>query len=77
MQRQVMAAFTEAAEPVEPGDFGFILPWPYVLETGAQYFRHGVLPRAGGWDDQEEDWKTDIRTLTIIRDYVEAQRKKS
>lgn len=44
-----------------PKDYQFHYPRWYVLKTWHQYRNHGVLPEAGGWNDQparlvNDDW---------------------
>ena len=47
--------------PEEEHDFGFYYPADYVLDTWEKYRRHGTLPEAGAYNDQDpllvqHDW---------------------
>lgn len=47
--------------PDEETDFGFYYPADYVLDTWEKYHKHGTLPEAGAYNDQDpllvqHDW---------------------
>lgn len=59
-------------------DDGFYFPIDYLLRTWDAYRNHGVLPDAGGINDQNPKWWVDINRLArrfalIKRDLKEAQ----
>ena len=64
MQRAVRKHWRNAAKrehkPKRPKDFGFINPWQYAIEIGSAFAQFGILPCAGGWEDQYESDKQDI-----------------
>lgn len=60
----------DTAPPSDPGDFGFRLPVGYVLTTAELFINKGILPKPGGWDDQDEDWKDDLQTFLRVYNAV-------
>lgn len=48
--------------PREVDDFGFYYPLEYVLETGQLLVNYRIMPKAGGWDEQDYWWKEDMLT---------------
>jgi hypothetical protein len=39
-------------------------PLNYALHTWADYHRHGLMPRPGGYDAQDVAWVADMQTIT-------------
>ena len=39
-------------------------PLNYALHTWADYHRHGLMPRPGGYDAQDPAWTADMNTIT-------------
>lgn len=69
--QQRAAAAHGAIMQVEPvGDFGFYHDKFTVLEVWDVWREHGTLPNAGGWLDQDEQWRKDL--LQMDRLYAEA-----
>lgn len=72
-------ALSEADGEVELRDFGFHHHEDTVFEVCdiliASEFQ--ILPDAGGWLDQTEEWADDIREFLHLRAYVKAQKKAS
>jgi hypothetical protein len=60
LAQSVLGKSTRAIER-PPDDYEFNFPREYAVSTWHQYRVHGVLPEAGGWNDQpsrlvEDDW---------------------
>lgn len=67
VRRYALSLLGEDAEPPpDPGDFGFSLPVSYVLTTAELFINKGLLPTAGGWDDQDEAWREDLGTFLKV-----------
>jgi hypothetical protein len=59
-------------EPEDPPlDFGFNYPLSYIVETSSVFLNHGILPNAGGWDDQDAAWTEDF--LLFMTGYARAR----
>ena len=52
-------------EDIDDDDFGLHYPMAYVIKTWMAYRNWGILPSAGGYDDQDEMLMQDWQTLTI------------
>ena len=48
----------------EPPPFRLHYPLHYALRTWADYHRHGLMPRPGGYDAQDPAWSADMDTIT-------------
>lgn len=53
------------AEDDDDEDFGLNNPRDYALRTWYDYNEHGLLPEAGGINDQDPLWYDDIHTLNL------------
>ena len=53
------------AEDDEPSDSDepFHYPLAYLFQTWAAYNRHGIMPEAGAFNDQDAAWASDMRRL--------------
>ena len=49
-------------------DYGFHNPPDYVTESFETWYltEYRVMPRAGGWDDQDYYWRQDMRQMLRI-----------
>jgi len=65
------------APPPAPVDFGFRLPVDYVLTTAELFITKGILPNAGGWDDQDEAWREDLSTFLRVYNALAHERKRT
>lgn len=56
---------------IDNEDFGFNYPVDYVIRTWQVYLNMRILPRFGGYDDQDEqlmnDWQTLNRRMAYLR----------
>jgi hypothetical protein len=48
----------------EPPPLRLYYPLNYALHTWADYHRHGLMPRPGGYDAQDVAWVADMQTIT-------------
>lgn len=57
-------SFDDFDSEIELGDFGFALPESYVFDSCqmAVLSNFQLLPRAGGYDDQDYLWTQDLKT---------------
>lgn len=59
-------AIMQASKPqpdIENDTFGLHYPLPYAISTWQRYREHGLLPAAGGYDDQLAVWVEDMNML--------------
>lgn len=54
----------EDDDDILPEDDGFFYPIDYLIKTWDAYRSYGVLPAAGGIDDQDPKWWQDINRLS-------------
>jgi hypothetical protein len=48
----------------EPPPLRLHYPLHYALRTWADYHRHGLMPRPGGYDAQDTAWSVDMDVIT-------------
>lgn len=48
----------------EPPPFRLNYPLNYALHTWADYHRHGLMPRPGGYNEQDPAWVADMQAVT-------------
>lgn len=53
-------------KPKRLREFGYHNTPEYVWET-APLVQHGILPRLGGWDEQDPLWKEDYYTWSALQ----------
>lgn len=51
------------AAPTIEQDAGLFYPASYAISTWVAYRHHGIMPEAGAYNDQCEQWRRDIGTL--------------
>lgn len=58
-------------------DWGLNLPVDYALQTFQVWYLsdYKVLPEAGGWNDQDAQWRDDMLTLLSVKAYHERRVK--
>ncbi|MBK8035296.1 MAG: hypothetical protein IPK17_38490 [Chloroflexi bacterium] len=55
------------APPPIPADFGFHHDEDYVFDRGNLFVHYRILPKAGGWDDQDSAWTDDLKLWLTLR----------
>lgn len=48
----------------EPPPLRLWYPLNYALQTWADWTKHGLLPKPGGYDAQDAAWTADMQTIT-------------
>ncbi len=65
------------SDSVANDDFGFYHPVDYVIHTWQMYLNMRLLPRMGGYDDQDEllmqDWQTLNRRMAYLKRKVNGE----
>jgi hypothetical protein len=56
----------EAPTPFDENSFGLNYPIQYIMQTWSMLRNHGILPRAGGFNDQDARWIEDIMQINAL-----------
>lgn len=65
----------DESEPPEVTEFGFWHDVDEVFDAGNMLLSFHILPCAGGWEDQTEEWSQDLKAFLAIRNRKQWERK--
>lgn len=65
----------DESEPPEVVEFGFWHDVDEVFDAGNMLLSFHILPCAGGWEDQTEEWTHDLKAFLAIRNRKQWERK--